>query len=212
MRRALAGLVPTPSSAASPTPSPSRIERDPYRAGKVRETNSHELGFGSGGGLDDDDDDDDEDDGDDAGGGGTGNIAVCRPWSRPDFEARVRTFIPARWFAPPASLSPMRCARDGWCNVDVDTLGCPLCGNQIVYSGRGGSFLGGGSGDGGGGGGGGHAPMDTGDGGESGIAAPGSGAGNGAASAAATDGEALVLHQLTEGHRLGAFRRHGSQR
>ena len=32
------------------------------------------------------------------------------------------------------SLSPMRCARDGWCNVGIDTLGCPLCGNHIVYN------------------------------------------------------------------------------
>jgi hypothetical protein len=65
--------------------------------------------------------------------GGTGS-QDCRPWSREDMLARAQTFVPSRWFAPPRSLSPMVCARHGWHNSAVDTLGCSVCGHSITYA------------------------------------------------------------------------------
>jgi len=55
---------------------------------------------------------------------------LCRPHSRDDFYARVRTFRSARgWFDKPAVASPLQCARFGWC-LDAstpDVLVCSVC-------------------------------------------------------------------------------------
>ncbi len=57
----------------------------------------------------------------------------CRPWSRDDFFARVKTFKPSYWFAPPSQLSPMVCARFGWICVSTDALACRSCECRIAY-------------------------------------------------------------------------------
>lgn len=38
----------------------------------------------------------------------------CRPWSHADFGSRVASFGIATWFAKPAAVSPLACARHGW--------------------------------------------------------------------------------------------------
>ena len=56
-----------------------------------------------------------------------------RPWSRDDYFARVKTFKPSYWFAPPRQLSPMVCARFGWVCDTTDTLACRCCESRITY-------------------------------------------------------------------------------
>jgi hypothetical protein len=61
------------------------------------------------------------------------DLGKCRPWSRGDYFARVKTFKPSYWFAPPSQLSPMVCARFGWVCVGTDALACRSCDRRITY-------------------------------------------------------------------------------
>lgn len=61
------------------------------------------------------------------------DLGQCRPWSRDDYFARVKTFKPSHWFAPPNQLSPAVCARYGWVCVGTDALGCRTCDRRITY-------------------------------------------------------------------------------
>lgn len=56
-----------------------------------------------------------------------------RPWSRDDYFARVKTFKPSYWFAPPRQVSPMVCARFGWVCSSTDALVCQSCESRITY-------------------------------------------------------------------------------
>jgi hypothetical protein len=60
----------------------------------------------------------------------------CRPWDYGDFASRLRTFTPLKWFAKPASWSPLQCARHGWSCSAKDQLLCDCCGVGVVYGGR----------------------------------------------------------------------------
>ncbi len=43
-----------------------------------------------------------------------GLIPRCRPWDYADFSCRLGSFTTLNWFARPAEVSPMQCARHGW--------------------------------------------------------------------------------------------------
>jgi len=60
--------------------------------------------------------------------------SVCRPWDRADFMLRLRSFTIPWWFAKPDCLSPIECARHGWCNTGVDLLSCKVCGTSLAMS------------------------------------------------------------------------------
>lgn len=55
-----------------------------------------------------------------------GSTSGEQVWDRESFLARVQTFRTATWFAKPASISPVECARHGWRNVGPDTLHCEV--------------------------------------------------------------------------------------
>ncbi|KAJ0507889.1 putative Zinc finger, C3HC [Helianthus annuus] len=57
----------------------------------------------------------------------------CRPWERGDLLRRLSTFSPANWFGKPKAASSLSCARRGWVNVDVDTIQCEACGENLTY-------------------------------------------------------------------------------
>ena len=57
----------------------------------------------------------------------------CKPWSRRALARRVASFAVSTWFAKPPSLSPLVCARFGWCNVSTDMLACDVCHRRIYY-------------------------------------------------------------------------------
>merc|ERR1711865_3385 len=65
---------------------------------------------------------------------GDNTAAQCRPWHRGDFLARLSTFKTLKWFAKPAPLSAIECARHGWSNSAVDTLECQVCAQTIVIA------------------------------------------------------------------------------
>ncbi|GMH41994.1 hypothetical protein BSKO_09913 [Bryopsis sp. KO-2023] len=54
--------------------------------------------------------------------------STADPYSRSEFLARVQTYRPSTWFAKPAELSPLVCARHGWQNSHRDLLRCDFCG------------------------------------------------------------------------------------
>lgn len=58
----------------------------------------------------------------------------CRPWHRGDLLQRLSTFKTTKWFAKPAPLSAIQCARHGWSNIAVDTLECEVCKQRIVIA------------------------------------------------------------------------------
>ncbi|KAJ1624252.1 C3HC zinc finger-like-domain-containing protein [Pavlovales sp. CCMP2436] len=60
-----------------------------------------------------------------------GSILSCRPWSREDMSARLATFSARRWFAKPARVSPVACARHGWTNPEYDMLACAACAGRL---------------------------------------------------------------------------------
>ncbi|KAH3756809.1 C3HC zinc finger-like [Pelomyxa schiedti] len=57
----------------------------------------------------------------------------CRPWDKADFAKRVSTFKLENWFAKPACISPLECARYGWQNSGKDTLHCHVCGSNAFF-------------------------------------------------------------------------------
>lgn len=62
-----------------------------------------------------------------------GRAAVgCRPGDRRDFLRRLSTFKPGTWFAKPAAVGAVQCARRGWANVEADVLQCDACNARIV--------------------------------------------------------------------------------
>ena len=64
------------------------------------------------------------------------NIAsekAVRPWNYTDFQDRLISFKKtSHWFAKPSYLSPWQCARFGWRNSGIDTIGCASCSASIV--------------------------------------------------------------------------------
>ena len=58
---------------------------------------------------------------------------LCRPWNRPDFLCRVKSFSIRTWFGKPACLSPLECARFGWWNASTDTVKCRSCNAQLTF-------------------------------------------------------------------------------
>ncbi|KAM0063139.1 putative Zinc finger, C3HC [Helianthus debilis subsp. tardiflorus] len=70
-----------------------------------------------------------------AGGSALGSLKPsCRPWERGDLLRRLSTFSPANWFGKPKAASSLSCARRGWVNVDVDTIQCEACGENLTYN------------------------------------------------------------------------------
>ncbi|KAJ2622974.1 hypothetical protein GGI26_002775 [Coemansia sp. RSA 1358] len=61
------------------------------------------------------------------------NTDKFRPWSREDLLARISTFKIHTWLVQAPSLSPVKCARNGWINVDCSTLKCSIC-NAILIA------------------------------------------------------------------------------
>lgn len=59
-------------------------------------------------------------------------LARYRPWSAADHFARVQTFRLATWYGKPSTISPLQCARFGWCNDGVDKLVCRCCNASLV--------------------------------------------------------------------------------
>ncbi|RHY98457.1 hypothetical protein DYB37_008279 [Aphanomyces astaci] len=55
----------------------------------------------------------------------------CHPNNRADFQARVATFSSINWFAKPAELNLLTCARFGWINSGPDELACKCCGQTL---------------------------------------------------------------------------------
>eukprot|EP01038_Epipyxis_sp_PR26KG_P005752 gene5752-7941_t len=61
--------------------------------------------------------------------------AHARPWSYDHYLSRVSTFHrTAEWFAKPACISPIECARYGWTNSGVDQLKCLACNNVVTHN------------------------------------------------------------------------------
>ena len=58
---------------------------------------------------------------------------LCRPHDRSMYQQRVSTFKLSWWFAKPNCLSPLVCARFGWCNSGPDMLKCNSCGRFISF-------------------------------------------------------------------------------
>ncbi|KAJ2081396.1 mannosyltransferase [Coemansia sp. RSA 988] len=50
-----------------------------------------------------------------------------RPWSHEDLLERIATYKIHTWLTQSSRISPVRCARNGWINVDCSTLNCPMC-------------------------------------------------------------------------------------
>jgi len=59
--------------------------------------------------------------------------ADCRPWSRDDYDSRLRTFTPGTWFAKPEAIGPQPCARYGWVNSGFDEISCASCGAALKF-------------------------------------------------------------------------------
>ncbi|XP_056604450.1 nuclear-interacting partner of ALK [Triplophysa dalaica] len=57
---------------------------------------------------------------------GLGNFP-CEAANKESFFMRVESFSCLKWAGKPRVLSPMRCARYGWINVDCDMLKCCSC-------------------------------------------------------------------------------------
>ncbi|CAO2826910.1 unnamed protein product [Amaranthus hypochondriacus] len=64
----------------------------------------------------------------------TAHVPQCRPWDRGDLMRRAATFKSMRWFAKPKAVDAINCARRGWINVDVDIIGCEVCGARLQFS------------------------------------------------------------------------------
>ncbi|KAJ2615598.1 hypothetical protein H4S08_001167 [Coemansia sp. RSA 1365] len=55
-----------------------------------------------------------------------------RPWSYEDLLARIATYKIHTWLTQSSRISPVRCARNGWINVDCSTLKCPMCSAMLL--------------------------------------------------------------------------------
>ena len=53
--------------------------------------------------------------------------AIGRPWDRSELYVRLHTFTSMKWFAKPASIGAVECARRGWENTGTDELTCETC-------------------------------------------------------------------------------------
>jgi hypothetical protein len=51
---------------------------------------------------------------------------------RCSYLARIDSFTVSRWFAKPAALSPLECARYGWKTTAPDRLECSLCAARLI--------------------------------------------------------------------------------
>ncbi|XP_064200929.1 nuclear-interacting partner of ALK isoform X1 [Anguilla rostrata] len=51
----------------------------------------------------------------------------CEAVSKEAFFSRVESYSCLKWAGKPAVLSPLRCARYGWINIDCDMLKCSSC-------------------------------------------------------------------------------------
>ncbi|KAJ2742446.1 hypothetical protein GGI20_004481 [Coemansia sp. BCRC 34301] len=60
------------------------------------------------------------------------NADKFRPWSRDDLLARISTYKIHTWLVQSPHLSPVKCARNGWVNVDCSTLKCPQCSARLI--------------------------------------------------------------------------------
>ena len=57
-----------------------------------------------------------------------------RPWSREDYVSRLLSFKhSAAWFAKPTIISPLQCARHGWCNGSINQLHCISCSAKLLH-------------------------------------------------------------------------------
>jgi hypothetical protein len=64
------------------------------------------------------------------------SVKAVRPWNFADFQSRIYTFNrTSHWFAKPAEMSAVQCARHGWRNTDVDTITCLSCSASVVCAG-----------------------------------------------------------------------------
>ncbi|KAJ2787587.1 mannosyltransferase [Coemansia interrupta] len=61
-----------------------------------------------------------------------GKVDRFRPWSREDLLARISTFKIHTWLVQSPRLSPVKCARNGWINVDYSKLKCTLCSAILI--------------------------------------------------------------------------------
>ncbi|KAJ2635556.1 hypothetical protein GGF40_003539 [Coemansia sp. RSA 1286] len=61
-----------------------------------------------------------------------GRLDKFRPWSREDLLARISTFKIHTWLIQSPSLSPVKCARSGWINVDCSKLRCTACSAVLI--------------------------------------------------------------------------------
>lgn len=55
----------------------------------------------------------------------------CRPEDPKDYLRRLSTFRAPWWFNKPLGLSPIACARRGWCNVGPDVAECEVCSGEL---------------------------------------------------------------------------------
>ncbi|KAJ1896107.1 hypothetical protein LPJ66_004193 [Kickxella alabastrina] len=62
----------------------------------------------------------------------TGSLDKFRPWSREDLLARISTYKIHTWLVQSQRLSPVRCARSGWVNIDCSTLKCTACSAILI--------------------------------------------------------------------------------
>ncbi|KAJ1819947.1 hypothetical protein LPJ56_003542 [Coemansia sp. RSA 2599] len=61
-----------------------------------------------------------------------GRLDKFRPWSREDLLARISTFKIHTWLIQSPKLSPVKCARSGWINVDCSKLRCTACSAVLI--------------------------------------------------------------------------------
>ncbi|KAJ2888712.1 hypothetical protein FB639_000446, partial [Coemansia asiatica] len=61
-----------------------------------------------------------------------GRLDKFRPWSREDLLARISTFKIHTWLIQSPKLSPVKCARSGWINVDCSKLRCTACASVLI--------------------------------------------------------------------------------
>jgi hypothetical protein len=58
---------------------------------------------------------------------------LIRPWNYSDFLERLSTFTSMSWFAKPAAISALECARCGWTNDGNDMISCGFCKSQLWH-------------------------------------------------------------------------------
>ncbi len=59
--------------------------------------------------------------------------AIGRPWDRSELYVRLHTFTSMTWFAKPASIGAVECARRGWENTGSDELTCETCRAVLAF-------------------------------------------------------------------------------